>query len=231
MKKQIILALSLALVLSSCQSESNDKSIDDKLKSNEYSQMADKKSDKSDDFSNSSEKQSQKTPIEDRLIVKDNKNTNDKKVEDKDTHESEVNNKLENKEKFDTKESKQTINSDDYTLVTKDGMYGIALQGPENRDYGYLEKCEIKDGYLYADASFTYSENENGSFGNEITEFSKYKFKLNHVAVFVAKSGESKPHYMEIDEFLSYLDECMGTGLAFIIIVSDSEVAEVCISS
>lgn len=227
MKKQIIFALSLALILSSCQSESNDKSIDDKLKSNDYSQMTDK----SDDFSNSNKKEGSKTPIEDRLIVKDKKNHEDNKDVDKKVKQNNNKETSENTENVKEENNENAQSKDDYTLISKDGVYGIALQGPDSRDFGYLESFEIKDGYLYTNASFNYNEEDTGSFTNDLTEFNKYKFKLADDVKFSAKGGTADPYYMTSDEFTSYLNECMGTGLAFIVNVSNSEVFELTISS
>lgn len=227
MKKQIIFALSLALILSSCQSESNDKSIDDKLKSNDYSQMTDK----SDDFSNSNKKEGSKTPIEDRLIVKDKKNHEDNKDVDKEVKQNNNKETSENTENVKEENNENAQSKDDYTLISKDGVYGIALQGPDSRDFGYLESFEIKDGYLYTNASFNYNEEDTGSFTNDLTEFNKYKFKLADDVKFSAKGGTADPYYMTSDEFTSYLNECIGTGLAFIVNVSNSEVFELTISS
>lgn len=227
MKKQIIFALSLALILSSCQSESNDKSIDDKLKSNDYSQMTDK----SDDFSNSNKKEGSKTPIEDRLIVKDKKNHEDNKDVDKKVKQNNNKETSENTENVKEENNENAQSKDDYTLISKDGVYGIALQGPDSRDFGYLESFEIKDGYLYTNASFNYNEEDTGSFTNDLTEFNKYKFKLADDVKFSAKGGTADPYYMTSDEFTSYLNECIGTGLAFIVNVSNSEVFELTISS
>lgn len=131
-------------------------------------------------------------------------------------------------EKKDNEDKKENLN-----LLTDTGSYSATLIDKSQADprFGYIDNVKFENGYLVFTGVLNYNENLHEGSGDTVFDQGEYKFKLDENVELVARSGLAEPEYMNQEEFLDYVNECMGSGLAFIINVEDSLAKEIIISS
>lgn len=133
--------------------------------------------------------------------------------------------KIENKSNEDQKE--------DLNILTDSGSYSAVLIDNSQADprFGFIDNVKFVDGYLIFTGVLNYNENINEGSGDTVLDRGEYRFKLDENVELVARSGLAEPEYIDQEEFLDYVNKCMGSGLAFIINVEDSLAKEVIIAS
>lgn len=133
--------------------------------------------------------------------------------------------KNENKANEDKKE--------DLNILTDTGSYSAVLIDKSQADpkFGYIDHVKFEDGYLVFTGVLNYNENLKEGSGDTVFDRGEYKFKLDENVKLFARSGLAEPEYMNQEEFLDYVNKCMGNGLAFIINVEDSLAKEIIIAS
>lgn len=131
-------------------------------------------------------------------------------------------------EKKDNEDQKENLN-----ILTDTGSYSATLIDKSQADprFGYIDNVKFENGYLVFTGVLNYNENLHEGSGDTVFDQGEYKFKLDENVELVARSGLAKPEYMNQKEFMDYVNECMGSGLAFIINVEDSLAKEIIISS
>lgn len=131
-------------------------------------------------------------------------------------------------EKKDNEDQKENLN-----LLTDTGSYSATLIDKSQADprFGYIDNVKFENGYLVFTGVLNYNENLHEGSGDTVFDQGEYKFKLDENVELVARGGLAEPEYMNQEEFLDYVNECMGSGLAFIINVEDSLAKEIIISS
>lgn len=133
--------------------------------------------------------------------------------------------KTENKANEDKKEG--------LNILTDTGSYSAVLIDKSQADpkFGYIDHVKFEDGYLVFTGVLNYNENLKEGSGDTVFDRGEYKFKLDENVKLFARSGLAEPEYMNQEEFLDYVNKCMGNGLAFIINVEDSLAKEIIIAS
>ncbi|WP_049690636.1 membrane lipoprotein lipid attachment site-containing protein [Anaerococcus jeddahensis] len=131
-------------------------------------------------------------------------------------------------EKKDNEDQKENLN-----LLTDTGSYSATLIDKSQADprFGYIDNVKFENGYLVFTGVLNYNENLHEGSGDTVFDQGEYKFKLDENVKLFARSGLAEPEYMNQKEFMDYVNECMGSGLAFIINVEDSLAKEIIISS
>lgn len=122
---------------------------------------------------------------------------------------------------------------DDLNILTDTGSYSAVLIDKSQADpkFGYINDVKFEDGYLVFTGVLNYNENLKEGSGDTVFDRGEYKFKLDDNVKLFARSDLAEPEYMNQEEFLDYVNKCMGSGLAFIINVEDSLAKEIIIAS
>lgn len=141
-----------------------------------------------------------------------------------------------NTQKISSEKTENKANEDkkeDLNILTDTGSYSAVLIDNSQADpkFGYIDDVKFEDGYLVFTGVLNYNENLKEGSGDTVFDRGEYKFKLDENVELVARSGLAEPMYMDQEEFLDYVNECMGNGLAFIINVEDSLAKEIIIAS
>lgn len=118
-------------------------------------------------------------------------------------------------------------------ILTSYGSYYSSLvdESKANPMTGFINSVKFEDGYLIFSGVLNYNEEITGSVGEEVFDEGTYKFKLDPHVKIMAKSGMAKPMVMNEDEFIKYLNKCMGNGLGFVVNVDNSMAYEIFITS
>ncbi|MDU1315957.1 hypothetical protein [Anaerococcus hydrogenalis] len=134
--------------------------------------------------------------------------------------------------KLSKEDIKQTQESDG-NILTSYGSYYSSLvdKSKANPKTGFINSVKFEDGYLIFSGVLNYNEEITGSIGEEVFDEGIYKFKLDPDVKIMAKSGMAKPMMMNEDEFIKYLNKCMGNGLGFVVDVDNSMAYEIIITS
>lgn len=141
-----------------------------------------------------------------------------------------------NTQKISSEKTETKTNEDqkeDLNILTDTGSYSAVLIDNSQADprFGYIDDVKFEDEYLIFTGVLNYNENINEGSGDTVLDRGEYRFKLDENVELVARSGLAEPEYMNQEEFLDYVNECMGNGLAFIINVEDSLAKEIIIAS
>lgn len=157
-----------------------------------------------------------------------NSNTIDEKISE------EVSFDLEDIEenKLSKEDIEQTQENDGNTLTSYGSYYSSLVdKSKANPKTGFINSVKFEDGYLIFSGVLNYNEEITGSIGEEVFDEGIYKFKLDPDVKMMAKSGMAKPMMMNEDEFIKYLNKCMGNGLGFVVDVDNSMAYEIIITS
>ena len=144
--------------------------------------------------------------------------------------------KSNNIQKNSSKKTENKANEDqkeDLNILTDSGSYSAVLIDNSKADprFGFIDHVKFEDGYLIFTGVLNYNENINEGSGDTVLDRGEYKFKLDDNVKLFARSGLADPMYMDQEEFLDYVNKCMGNGLEFIINVEDSLAKEIIIAS
>lgn len=132
-----------------------------------------------------------------------------------------------------SKEDIEQTQESDGNILTSYGSYYSSLvdKSKANPKTGFINSLKFEDGYLIFSGVLNYNEEITGSIGEEVFDEGIYKFKLDPDVKMMAKSGMAKPMMMNEDEFIKYLNKCMGNGLGFVVDVDNSMAYEIIITS
>ena len=132
-----------------------------------------------------------------------------------------------------SKEDIEQTQESDGNILTSYGSYYSSLvdKSKANPKTGFINSVKFEDGYLIFSGVLNYNEEITGSIGEEVFDEGIYKFKLDPDVKMMAKSGMAKPMMMNEDEFIKYLNKCMGNGLGFVVDVDNSMAYEIIITS
>lgn len=132
-----------------------------------------------------------------------------------------------------SKEDIEQTQENDENILTSYGSYYSSLvdKSKANPKTGFINSVKFEDGYLIFSGVLNYNEEMTGSIGEEVFDEGIYKFKLDPDVKMMAKSGMAKPMMMNEDEFIKYLNKCMGNGLGFVVDVDNSMAYEIIITS
>lgn len=132
-----------------------------------------------------------------------------------------------------SKEDIEQTQESDGNILTSYGSYYSSLvdKSKANPKTGFINSVKFEDGYLIFSGVLNYNEEMTGSIGEGILDEGIYKFKLDPDVKMMAKSGMAKPMMMNEDEFIKYLNKCMGNGLGFVVDVDNSMAYEIIITS
>lgn len=132
-----------------------------------------------------------------------------------------------------SKEDIEQTQENDGNFLTSYGSYYSSLvdKSKANPKTGFINSVKFEDGYLIFSGVLNYNEEITGSIGEEVFDEGIYKFKLDPDVKMMAKSGMAKPMMMNEDEFIKYLNKCMGNGLGFVVDVDNSMAYEIIITS
>ena len=132
-----------------------------------------------------------------------------------------------------SKEDIEQKHENDENILTSYGSYYSSLvdKSKANPKTGFINSVKFEDGYLIFSGVLNYNEEITGSIGEEVFDEGIYKFKLDPDVKMMAKSGMAKPMMMNEDEFIKYLDKCVGNGLGFVVDVDNSMAYEIIITS
>ena len=132
-----------------------------------------------------------------------------------------------------SKEDIEQTQESDGNILTSYGSYYSSLvdKSKSNPKTGFINSVKFEDGYLIFSGVLNYNEEITGSIGEEVFDEGIYKFKLDPDVKMMAKSGMAKPMMMNEDEFIKYLNKCMGNGLGFVVDVDNSMAYEIIITS
>lgn len=132
-----------------------------------------------------------------------------------------------------SKEDIEQTQENDGNILTSYGSYYSSLvdKSKANPKTGFINSVKFEDGYLIFSGVLNYNEEITGSIGEEVFDEGIYKFKLDPDVKMMAKSGMAKPMMMNEDEFIKYLNKCMGNGLGFVVDVDNSMAYEIIITS
>ena len=132
-----------------------------------------------------------------------------------------------------SKEDIEQTQENDENILTSNGSYYSSLvdKSKANPKTGFINSVKFEDGYLIFSGVLNYNEEMTGSIGEGILDEGIYKFKLDPDVKMMAKSGMAKPMMMNEDEFIKYLNKCMGNGLGFVVDVDNSMAYEIIITS
>lgn len=132
-----------------------------------------------------------------------------------------------------SKEDIEQKHENDENILTSYGSYYSSLvdKSKANPKTGFINSVKFEDGYLIFSGVLNYNEEITGSIGEEVFDEGIYKFKLDPDVKMMAKSGMAKPMMMNEDEFIKYLNKCMGNGLGFVVDVDNSMAYEIIITS
>ncbi|MDU2582382.1 MAG: hypothetical protein E7C82_01640 [Anaerococcus hydrogenalis] len=132
-----------------------------------------------------------------------------------------------------SKEDIEQKYENDENILTSYGSYYSSLvdKSKANPKTGFINSVKFEDGYLIFSGVLNYNEEITGSIGEEVFDEGIYKFKLDPDVKMMAKSGMAKPMMMNEDEFIKYLNKCMGNGLGFVVDVDNSMAYEIIITS
>ncbi len=132
-----------------------------------------------------------------------------------------------------SKEDIEQTQESDGNILTSYGSYYSSLvdKSKANPKTGFINSVKFEDGYLIFSGVLNYNEEITGSIGEEVFDEGIYKFKLDPDVKIMAKSGMAKPMMMNEDEFIKYLNKCMGNGLGFVVDVDNSMAYEIIITS
>ena len=141
-----------------------------------------------------------------------------------------------NTQKISSEKTETKTNEDqkeDLNILTDSGSYSAVLIDKSQADprFGFIDNVKFEDGYLIFTGVLNYNENINEGSGDTVLDRGEYKFKLDDNVKLFARSGLADPMYMDQEEFLDYVNKCMGNGLEFIINVEDSLAKEIIIAS
>lgn len=132
-----------------------------------------------------------------------------------------------------SKEDIEQTQESDGNILTSYGSYYSSLvdKSKANPKTGFINSVKFEDGYLIFSGVLNYNEEMTGSIGEGILDEGIYKFKLDPDVKMMAKSGMAKSMMMNEDEFIKYLNKCMGNGLGFVVDVDNSMAYEIIITS
>ncbi len=135
--------------------------------------------------------------------------------------------------KLSSEDIEEDTQENDGNILKSYGSYYSSLvdESKANPMTGFINSVKFEDGYLIFSGVLNYNEEITGSVGEEVFDEGIYKFKLDPDVKIMAKSGMAKPMVMNEDEFIKYLNKCMGNGLGFVVNVDNSMAYEIFITS
>ena len=135
--------------------------------------------------------------------------------------------------KLSSEDIEEDTQENDGNILKSYGSYYSSLvdKSKANPKTGFINSVKFEDGYLIFSGVLNYNEEITGSVGEEVFDEGIYKFKLDPDVKIMAKSGMAKPMVMNEDEFIKYLNKCMGNGLGFVVNVDNSMAYEIFITS